>query len=96
MPVTFLTSPNYSFPTLEADAYTQHCGEIRNRFCIEYRADFFARHEGHRVPMDGQTLFADKTWEKILTQKELNLPDQRVLVATMRCNELKDKATVEV
>ena len=46
--------------------------------------------------MDGQTLFADKTWEKILTKKELNLPDQRVLVATMRCNELKDKATVKV
>ena len=31
-------------------------------------------------------------WEKIRSQKELNLPDQRVLVAILRCNELKEEA----
>jgi hypothetical protein len=42
--------------------------------------------------MDGLALFIDKTWETIRSQKELNLPDQRVMVANLRCNELKDEA----
>jgi hypothetical protein len=80
----------------EAETFTQHCGEIRNHFSSESNASWFAGYEGHRVPKDGLPIFDVKTWEKIRTQKELNLPDQRVLVATMRCNELKDKATVKV
>ena len=46
--------------------------------------------------MDGLSLFIDNTWEKIRTQKELNLPDQRVMVANLRCNELKDEALEKV
>jgi hypothetical protein len=46
--------------------------------------------------MDGLSLFVEKMWEKIRTQKELNLPDQRVMVATLRCNELKDEAIEKV
>ena len=46
--------------------------------------------------MDGLSLFIDKTWEKIRTQKELNLPDQRVMVANLRCNELKEEALEKV
>jgi Root hair defective 3 GTP-binding protein (RHD3) len=42
--------------------------------------------------MDGLALFIDKTWEKIKSQKELNLPDQRIMVASLRCNELKEEA----
>ena len=37
-------------------------------------------------------MFIDKTWEKIKTQKELNLPDQRSMVANYRCNELKEES----
>ncbi len=44
------------------------------------------------MPMDGLSLFMSHTWEKIRTQKELNLPDQRIMVASLRCNELKDEA----
>lgn len=46
--------------------------------------------------MDGLAIFIDKTWEKIRTQKELNLPDQRVMVANLRCNELKEEAIEKV
>lgn len=42
--------------------------------------------------MDGLALFIDKTWETIRMQKELNLPDQKILVANLRCNELKEEA----
>jgi hypothetical protein len=42
--------------------------------------------------MDGLALFMSNTWDKIRTQKELNLPDQRVMVASLRCGELKEEA----
>jgi len=42
--------------------------------------------------MDGLAIFIDNTWDKIKDQKELNLPDQRIMVANLRCNELKDEA----
>jgi hypothetical protein len=44
------------------------------------------------VPLDGLPIYIERLWEKIRTQKELNLPDHKVLVATLRCNELKDEA----
>lgn len=46
--------------------------------------------------MDGLSIFIDKTWEKIRTQKELNLPDQRIMVANLRCNELKEEAIEQI
>ena len=42
--------------------------------------------------MDGLSLFIENTWDKIRTQKDLNLPDQRVMVANLRCGELKEEA----
>jgi hypothetical protein len=42
--------------------------------------------------MDGFAVFIDKTWQMIKSHKELNLPDQRNMVANFRCNELKIEA----
>lgn len=46
--------------------------------------------------MDGLSVFIEKTWEKIKSQKELNLPDQREMVANFRCNELKEESVEKV
>ena len=46
--------------------------------------------------MDGLSIFIDQTWDKIKNQKELNLPDQRSMVANFRCNELKEEALENV
>ena len=42
--------------------------------------------------MDGLSIFIEQTWEKIKTQKELNLPDQRLMVANYRCTEIKEES----
>ena len=42
--------------------------------------------------MDGLTFYIDQAWDTIRNQKELNLPDQRAMVASYRCNELKEEA----
>ena len=42
--------------------------------------------------MDGVPIFIEQAWESIRSQKELNLPDQRAMVANFRCNEIKEEA----
>jgi len=44
------------------------------------------------VPMDGLPHFISQAWDSIRQQKELNLPDQRAMVANYRCTELKEEA----
>ena len=46
--------------------------------------------------MDGMPVFVEQTWGVIRSQKELNLPGQREMVANYRCNELKDEAIAKV
>jgi hypothetical protein len=42
--------------------------------------------------MDGFSFFISEAWKSIREQKELNLPDQRAMVANYRCTELKEEA----
>jgi len=44
------------------------------------------------VPLDGLHVYIEKSWESIKDQKELNLPDQREMVANYRCIEIKEEA----
>ena len=53
---------------------------------------FPSANEAKNVPMDGLALFIGHIWDEIRDQKELNLPDQRIMVASLRCGELKDEA----
>ena len=75
----------------QEEQFVQKCKDLRARF--DNKVGLFpAVGEGKNVPMDGLALFIGHTWEKIRTQKELNLPDQRVMVANLRCGELKEEA----
>ena len=77
----------------EEDKFYAKCKDLRGRLNSEASDSLFPKSgDGKNVPMDGLTLFMSHTWEKIRTQKELNLPDQRIMVASLRCNELKDEA----
>jgi hypothetical protein len=60
----------------------------------EANALFLPRDDKHDppVPLDGLSIFYEQTWEVIRSQKELNLPDQREMVANFRCNEIKQEA----
>ena len=46
--------------------------------------------------MDGVPIFIERSWEIIRNQKELNLPDQRDMVANYRCNEIKEESFKKV
>jgi hypothetical protein len=81
----------------EEDKFIAKCKELRGRFNDQAPDSLFPKTEvGKTIPMDGLSLFMSNTWEKIRTQKELNLPDQRIMVASLRCGELKEEAVEKV
>lgn len=47
-----------------------------------------------RVPVDGLHVYAEAIWEKIMTNKDLDLPTQQELLAQFRCEEIANAAFV--
>ncbi|KAF9087631.1 Dynamin-like GTPase that mediates homotypic ER fusion [Mortierella sp. AD031] len=47
-----------------------------------------------RVPADGLHVYAGSIWEKIMTNKDLDLPTQQELLAQFRCEEIASAAFV--
>jgi protein SEY1 len=44
------------------------------------------------IPFDGLFMFAEKIWETIKENKELNLPSQKIIVSNFRCGEVRKEA----
>lgn len=44
------------------------------------------------IPFDGLFMFAEKVWETIKENKELNLPSQKIIVSNFRCSEVRKEA----
>jgi hypothetical protein len=76
----------------QEEQFFDKCKALRARFDENTPNSLFPKSEvGKTIPLDGLSIFIESTWEKIRTQKELNLPDQRIMVANLRCNELKEE-----
>lgn len=80
------------------DQFVEKCKELKEKFTAGSENNFFpeiasdAGQGAKAVPIDGLSYFIDTTWAIIKDQKELNLPDQREMVAQYRCNEVKEEA----
>jgi hypothetical protein len=78
--------------------FADECKILKERFTVGHEKCFYpqiatdAGNGAKAVPIDGLTYFIDTTWDVIKNQKELNLPDQREMVAQYRCNEIKEEA----
>ena len=51
----------------EEEKFYEKCGELKNRFNINNENTLFPTKIQKNVPIDGLSLFIDKTWEKIRT-----------------------------
>jgi len=63
--IRFLPHKNF-----EESAFLKECQDLATGF-----SSLFPRQLGDRVPLDGLPLFIEKLWDKIRSQRELNLPD---------------------
>ncbi|KTW30242.1 hypothetical protein T552_00719 [Pneumocystis carinii B80] len=80
---------------LAPEEFEQDIVELRKRFFDRSNANFVFRSKYYkRVPADGFSVYVKGIWEKIITNKDLDLPTQQQLLAQYRCDEIS-KAILE-
>lgn len=63
---------------------------LRRRFLPDYEQSLIRSDEG-KLPGAAFSLSARDIWETIHRDEDLNLPAHKIMVASIRCNEIKEK-----
>ncbi|KAF7730665.1 Dynamin-like GTPase that mediates homotypic ER fusion [Apophysomyces ossiformis] len=80
------------------DKFVEKVAEFRQRltairFNDPNNENYVFRPQYHkRIPADGYHVYASGIWDKILTNKDLDLPTQQELLAQYRCDEISNAA----
>ncbi|KAG2210994.1 hypothetical protein INT47_000154 [Mucor saturninus] len=75
------------------DKFDEEVAKLRLRFNDPQDPNFVFRPEYHkRIPADGYHVYASSIWDKVLTNKDLDLPTQQELLAQYRCDEISNAA----
>ncbi|KAJ1723669.1 Dynamin-like GTPase that mediates homotypic ER fusion [Coemansia erecta] len=74
---------------LQPDDFERAALEIRQQFTDKKNAEYVFRPAyKRRVPADGFPHYAESVWEKVVSNKDLDLPTQQELLAQYRCDEI--------
>ncbi|KAJ3281929.1 Dynamin-like GTPase that mediates homotypic ER fusion [Borealophlyctis nickersoniae] len=72
-----------------AEKFNAETDSLRSRFVNKANPDFaFLPHYHKHIPADGFPKFAESIWEKIVNNRDLDLPTQQQLLAQYRCDEI--------
>ncbi len=81
---------------LEADKFREELTALSKRFNDPASTGYiWSKNLKSSIPADGFAMFAQKIWETILSNKDLDLPTQREILATFRCDEIAAEAVKE-
>ncbi|KAF9438590.1 Dynamin-like GTPase that mediates homotypic ER fusion [Entomortierella beljakovae] len=74
---------------LQPEKFESEVGQLRLRFSNPSDPNYvFQPQYSKRVPADGLHIYAGGIWDKIMTNKDLDLPTQQELLAQFRCDEI--------
>ncbi|KAJ2720372.1 Dynamin-like GTPase that mediates homotypic ER fusion [Coemansia sp. Benny D115] len=86
----FTSLPHYS---LQRDQFEDAALQLRRQFMDKtYDEYVFQPTYKRRVPADGFPRYAEAVWEKVVSNKDLDLPTQQELLAQYRCDEIAAQA----
>ncbi|KAF9186847.1 Dynamin-like GTPase that mediates homotypic ER fusion [Haplosporangium sp. Z 767] len=78
---------------LQPEKFDADVDKLRLRFTDPSDPNFvFQPQYSKRVPADGLHIYAGGIWDKIMTNKDLDLPTQQELLAQYRCDEIANSA----
>jgi hypothetical protein len=83
----FEALPHY---VLQRPQFDDDAASLRDRFTDAAREDSFlntAYHGNKSVPAEGFAQYSESVWSTIRDNQDLNLPSQRELLATFRCDQ---------
>ncbi|XP_004365208.2 hypothetical protein CAOG_00337 [Capsaspora owczarzaki ATCC 30864] len=73
------------------DEFLQCVGDLRKRFEDKSGEGIFKRDYKKNIPADGFNAYASKIWETIMSNKDVDIPTQKEMLATYRCEEISDE-----
>ncbi|KAF9965938.1 Dynamin-like GTPase that mediates homotypic ER fusion [Mortierella alpina] len=80
---------------LQPDKFNSDVDQLRLRFTEASDPNYvFQPQYSKRVPADGLHIYAGGIWDKIMTNKDLDLPTQQELLAQYRCDEIANSAFI--
>ncbi|KAF9963008.1 Dynamin-like GTPase that mediates homotypic ER fusion [Modicella reniformis] len=82
-----------SHKLLQPEKFESEIDQLRLRFMNPSDPNYVFQPQYSRcVPADGLHVYAQSIWEKIMTNKDLDLPTQQELLAQFRCDEIANAA----
>ncbi|KAJ1666874.1 Dynamin-like GTPase that mediates homotypic ER fusion [Coemansia sp. RSA 1813] len=81
--------------TLQPEHFEKCALQLRAQFTDRQSANYVFKTEyKRRVPADGFPHYAEAIWEKVVSNKDLDLPTQQELLAQYRCDEIAATALI--
>ncbi|KAK3814929.1 MAG: RHD3/Sey1 [Benniella sp.] len=78
---------------LQPEKFESDVEQLRLRFTDTSNPNYvFQPQYSRRVPADGLHIYAGGIWDKVMTNKDLDLPTQQELLAQYRCDEIANAA----
>eukprot|EP00922_Rhytidocystis_sp_ex-Travisia-forbesii_P056672 GHVS01083851.1.p1 GENE.GHVS01083851.1~~GHVS01083851.1.p1 ORF type:complete len:845 (-),score=142.32 GHVS01083851.1:444-2978(-) len=74
------------------DQFTAAVAELKDKWHTKLRPNSYSRH----IPSDGFGAYCGSIWDTIQQQSELDIPSQKEMLATFRCQEIKNNVLLEV
>eukprot|EP01125_Pyxidicula_operculata_P021753 TRINITY_DN8612_c0_g1_i1.p1 TRINITY_DN8612_c0_g1~~TRINITY_DN8612_c0_g1_i1.p1 ORF type:complete len:776 (+),score=231.36 TRINITY_DN8612_c0_g1_i1:30-2357(+) len=82
---------------IQEDKFTADVNDLKKKFFEPAFNDYILKKEYKSdVPADGFSMYAKTIWDTILSEKDLNLPSQKQMLAMYRCEEIAKEAFVNV
>ena len=73
------------------EKFDEEVAVLRGRFNDPKNPNYVFRPQYHkRIPADGYHVYASSIWDKVLSNKDLDLPTQQELLAQYRCDEISN------
>ena len=74
---------------LQPEKFEEEALKVRDRFIADKQSEYLFAPEYHRkIPADGLYHYIESIWDKIIGNKDLDLPTQQQLLAQYRCDEI--------
>jgi hypothetical protein len=78
---------------LAADQFVTQALALRDRFTNPNNPEFLLKREYNKgIPADGLAAYSYSIWDTIKANKDLDIPSQKEMLATYRCEELMQNA----
>lgn len=88
--ISFVELPHYIY---QQDDFQSAVSDLRASFSSSSPPSYYCSPEFHKgVPIDGLARYCTNVWSTIMSNKDLDLPTQRELLAKVRCAVLSNKA----